>query len=597
MNAAVMTEYMGAMDTFKPTAMQIREVAMPPVKANQVLIKVEASSVNPVDWKFCSGRLDGWMPAEFPMIPGFDCSGTVVAVGPGCQRLKVGDEVWADLVTRVGAGEMHQGGGVGDGKRHGSMIMGGYGEYVATEESRVGLKPNNITFDQAGVIPLVALTALQALEAGQVGKGQAILILGGSGGNGICAIQMAKAMGASKIYATCSAAKADFVTSLGAEVIDYTKQDWADVLKGKNLDCIFDTIGPSGDKDCVLKAGTVLKKDGHFCTLLRYNDSLPAGMSNHFVLTKSDDFKDLDKIKQFCEAQQLSVPIQQTFPLEQVPDAFKVSMGGRVLGKLCIKVPKGPKYGPEPLAGKSFVIFGGSSGIGFAAAQAAVQQGASLIWILGRTPAKLDAAKAELEQLGSCQVRTWALNSSDEPKVKEFCAQLRDRSIDHLVTTPGGSARLGNLVANKRDCDGVRKQFDLKFFAQLCPVLAMSDKLKDHGSITMTSGILSRRTGRGNDALAISNAAIECLTRCLANDHGFDGRKIRVNCLSPGMTLTGVYGTSEWANYYQEKAAKSVPLQRNGLPREAAHAINFLQTNTFITGVVLDVDGGNVIKP
>ena len=108
----------------------------------------------------------------------------------------------------------------------------------------------------------------------------------------------------------------------------------------------------------------------------------------------------------------------------------------------------------------------------------------------------------------------------------------------------------------------------------------MTEKMKDHGSITLTSGILSRRTGRGNDALAVSNAALETTTRCLANDYSFDGRKVRVNCLSPGMTMTGVYGTSSWAQAYQAKAAASVPLQRNGQPEELAHAVAFLMTNS-----------------
>ena len=260
-------------------------------------------------------------------------------------------------------------------------------------------------------------------------------------------------------------------------------------------------------------------------------------------------------------------------------------------------------YGPKPLSGCNMMIFGGSSGIGLATAIEATRQGAASIYIIGRSEEKLATAKKEIEAVeritisDKVNVVTASVDVTDENKVKSFMATVPDDSIDHLVTTPGNSMKLGNLVANKRSCEDVKKQLDMKYFAQLGPVLAATDKMKRHGSITMTSGVLSRRTGRGNDALAISNAAIEVSVRCLANDYGFDGKQVRVNCLSPGMTLTGVYGDSDWAKDYQARSAAAVPLQRNGLPEEMAHAIIFLQTNTFITGLTVDCDGGDIIKP
>ena len=260
-------------------------------------------------------------------------------------------------------------------------------------------------------------------------------------------------------------------------------------------------------------------------------------------------------------------------------------------------------YGPKSLEGCNMMIFGGSSGIGLATAKEATRQGAASIYIIGRNEEKLAAAKKEIEAIerkataSDVKVNTASVDVTDESKVRAFMETIPDDSIDHLVTTPGNSMKLGNLVANKRSCEDVKKQLDMKYFAQLAPVLAATDKMKRHGSITMTSGVLSRRTGRGNDALAISNAAIEISVRCLANDYGFDGKQVRVNCLSPGMTLTGVYGDSDWAKDYQARSAKAVPLQRNGLPEEMAHTIIFLQTNTFITGATIDCDGGNIIKP
>jgi NAD(P)-dependent dehydrogenase (short-subunit alcohol dehydrogenase family) len=246
------------------------------------------------------------------------------------------------------------------------------------------------------------------------------------------------------------------------------------------------------------------------------------------------------------------------------------------------------------------VVFGGSSGIGLATAILAAKQGANQITIVGRNEERLTSAVKKIKSAATsqtCTVSSASVDVTDEAKVQQFASTFEDGSVDHLVTTPGGSARLGNLIANNRSCDDVRRQFNLKYFAQLAPVLAMSEKIKDHGSITMVSGILSRRTGRGNDALAVSNAAIETTVRCLANDFGFDGRQVRVNCLSPGMTLTPVYGDSDWVKDYQHRSAAAVPLQRNGKPEEMAHAIAFLQTNLFVTGITIDVDGGNVIKP
>ena len=201
-----------------------------------------------------------------------------------------------------------------------------------------------------------------------------------------------------------------------------------------------------------------------------------------------------------------------------------------------------PNYGPSSLNGCTMMIFGGSSGIGLATAKEAARQGAKDIYIVGRNEEKLASARQAIEgiergaKVQKVRVITASVDTTDETKVREFMNTVPDNSIDHLVTTPGNSMRLGNLVANKRSCEDVKRQLDMKYFAQLAPVLAATEKMKRHGSITMTSGILSRRTGRGNDALAISNAAIEISVRCLANDYGFDGKKVRVNCLSPGIT-------------------------------------------------------------
>merc|ERR1712129_235700 len=203
----------------------------------------------------------------------------------------------------------------------------------------VGLKPSNLTFQQAGAVPLAGLTGLQALRSLEVKAGSSVLVLGGSGATGIAAIQIAKAQGAT-VYTTCSTRNLEFVKSLGAdEVTDYTANDWSEVLKGKNLDGVFDS---AGDKDAVTRAVNVLKESGRFTSITSPppKDPLPKGIVAKLMMTQSDSVEDLDALKGFCEAGQLLLKTETSFPLEQVPEAFKLSMGGKVVGKISIEVSK-----------------------------------------------------------------------------------------------------------------------------------------------------------------------------------------------------------------------------------------------------------------
>ena len=141
------------------------------------------------------------------------------------------------------------------------------------------------------------------------------------------------------MYATCSTRNEEFVQNLGAEVINYTNSDWGTILKGKNIDAIFDCVGPKSEPECLRKASEVLNPNSHFATLLLHkNGSLPQGMHNHFVLTKSDDAAQLDKLKEYVEAGQLSMPLYEKFALVDVPKAFELSQSGKPVGKICIHV-------------------------------------------------------------------------------------------------------------------------------------------------------------------------------------------------------------------------------------------------------------------
>jgi len=175
-------------------------------KSDAVLIKVHAACVNPRDWLLREGIYFGrYVVGQFPVILGSDVSGVVESVGSKVQRFKVGDEVYA-MQSHLGK-------------------MGGYAEYISVIESAVGIKPSNMTHEEAAAVPVAALTGWQALiKDAKIKKGDKVLIIGASGGVGTYGVQIAKAFGAS-VTGVCSTANVELVKSLGADrVIDYKKE-------------------------------------------------------------------------------------------------------------------------------------------------------------------------------------------------------------------------------------------------------------------------------------------------------------------------------------------------------------------------------------
>ena len=214
------------------------DVPKPTPKAHDVLVRVCAASVNPVDWKIRSGGQRNIIRLRFPWILGLDVSGVVEAVGAKVTRFRVGDEVFSS-------------------PRH--TRPGTYAEYVCIDEREVAKKPKNLTHDEAASIPLVGLTAYQCVvEKGRLAPGQTMLVHAGSGGVGAFAIQLGKHLGA-HVITTCSAKNADFVRELGAErVIDYTKESFGDVLT--DVDLILDSMGESafdGNLRAVRRGGRI----------------------------------------------------------------------------------------------------------------------------------------------------------------------------------------------------------------------------------------------------------------------------------------------------------------------------------------------------
>ena len=283
----------------------------------EVLVQVMASSVNPCD--------RGTDAARNPKVLGSDISGTVVEVGTGCTRLKVGDAVWADIGAVVYL------------KNHlKTKELGAYAEYALAVESQLGIMPPNLGFEEAGSLPKVALTSFKALvwyAGGEVGginnswmAGKTVLVLGGSGGTGTTGIQLAKALGAAKVLTTAGASNAAYCVSLGAdEVYDYHTQNWWDdaVVPDDSVDVVYDCVGQTGSGD---RAMTKLREGGYYVTIAGGEGRKPragrhqAGFINS--ATNLDNVPLLDRLANFSRADKLRMPHLDVFSLAQSAQAF-----------------------------------------------------------------------------------------------------------------------------------------------------------------------------------------------------------------------------------------------------------------------------------
>ncbi|MFJ2213378.1 NADP-dependent oxidoreductase [Streptomyces sp. NPDC101062] len=212
------------------------EMPDPRVGAGDVLVRIHAASVNPLDLRLRDGDFRAILPYGLPLVLGNDLAGVVVQVGPDVTRFAVGDEVYA---------------------RPDKNRIGTFAELIAVHQDDVAVKPATLTMEEAASLPLVALTAWQALvERAQVRPGQKVLIHAGAGGVGTVAVQLAKHLGA-YVAATASTGKVDLVKELGADVvIDYTQRDFATVLDG--YDVVLDTLGG----ETLKKSVRVLKPGG-----------------------------------------------------------------------------------------------------------------------------------------------------------------------------------------------------------------------------------------------------------------------------------------------------------------------------------------------
>ncbi|OLB75127.1 MAG: alcohol dehydrogenase [Actinobacteria bacterium 13_2_20CM_2_71_6] len=296
--------------------LSLEELPEPPLGPDFVLIAARAAGVNPVDWKIREGYLTGRFPHHTPLILGWDVAGVVAAVGPAVTGFAVGDEVMAYA-------------------RKDTVEYGTYAELVTVVDSAVAHKPAALSFAQAAALPLVGLTALQALEAVGVGKGDRVLVHGAAGGVGHLAVQIARALGAEEIIGTASPRNHAFVRSLGAIPVRYgaglVEEVAALVGDDGRVDAVLDTVGG----DTLVQSLRLVRDPARHVSITDAQRVQAQG--GRYVFVRPDG-AGLARLADLAESGALTVEVQQEFPLAQAADAHRLIQTGHVRGKLVLSV-------------------------------------------------------------------------------------------------------------------------------------------------------------------------------------------------------------------------------------------------------------------
>ncbi len=313
MKAVVIHEYGG------PEVLKYEDAPRPEPKEDEILVRVIAAGVNPVDSAPRSARFAQFLGIKLPAIPGYDIAGVVEKTGTKITKFKAGDAIYAYVDLKRG---------------------GGYAEFAIVTEKEAAPKPKSLTFVEAAAVPVVAETAWQALiDTAKLGAGQTVLIHGGSGGVGNFAIQIAKARGA-KVIATASTRNQDLLKQLGADVaIDYTKTKFEDVAK--DVDVVLDSVG----KDTLARSYGVVKKGGFIVTLVAEPDK--AELDKHGIhgasLGVEPNSDELAQIGKLIDDKKIKVIVSQVLPLTDASKAQAQADTHHTRGKIVLKIAETPK--------------------------------------------------------------------------------------------------------------------------------------------------------------------------------------------------------------------------------------------------------------
>ncbi len=322
----------------KKEELRLTDIAEPVVKGNDVLVQIHSASVNQLDSKIRNGEFKLILPYKPPFILGHDLAGVVTKVGSNISKFKVGDEVYA---------------------RPADHRIGTFAEFISMNEKDVAMKPKNLSMEEAASIPLVGLTAWQALiEKANLKKGQKVFIQAGSGGVGTFAIQLVKHLGAT-VATTTSTTNIDLVKSLGADIIiDYKKEDFETILKD------YDVVLNSQDTKTLEKSLQILKTGGKIIsisgppdpdfgkeinanwflkTVLKFlsanirKKAKRLGVNFSFLFMRAQG-EQLSEITKLIESGVIKPVIDKVFPFEQTNEAMSYIETGRAKGKVVVKV-------------------------------------------------------------------------------------------------------------------------------------------------------------------------------------------------------------------------------------------------------------------
>jgi len=312
-------------------SLSINEIEKPSLKPNDILVEVKAASLNPIDYKMVEGKLKDMISLKLPITIGFDVSGVVVEKGADVSNFEIGDEVYSRVPQEQ---------------------MGTITEFVAITSDLVAKKPKNSSFEEAAGLPLIGLTAIQALENVGIKEKDRILIHAGSGGVGSFAIQYAKAKGAI-VYTTTSSKNVDWVKALGADrVIDYKTENYKEIAQ--NLDIVFDTLGDEYTFD----AFEIIKEGGKVTTISGPPDAetakhmvikeykLPEKLSKiiekksaiYKLTWMQPDAEQLNSISRMVENGDIKPVVDLIYSFENAIDAYLYLATERAKGKVIISM-------------------------------------------------------------------------------------------------------------------------------------------------------------------------------------------------------------------------------------------------------------------
>jgi NADPH:quinone reductase-like Zn-dependent oxidoreductase len=302
------------------------EVPQPKAGKGQVVVRIAATSFNPIDVKLTSGSMRQMMSLQFPFVPGADFSGVVDSVGEGVSQFRPGDQVWG-----------YSSGG------------GAYAEYIAIDADKIGPKPKTLTHVQSASLALVGQTALQMVELAKIQKGQTVLIHGAGGAVGGAAVQEAVRRGATVICTAAEASAARLKSYAANRVIDYQKSPFEKSVR--DVDAVLDTVGG----DTLQRSYEVLKERGVLVTIVQPPSEQEAAKrhAKASMLVTQSNSATLQTLSNLVDSGKIKPLVAKVYPLSEAGNAWRDSRSHHAEGKIAFKVSAEAEQTPAPAARRS----------------------------------------------------------------------------------------------------------------------------------------------------------------------------------------------------------------------------------------------------